>query len=1519
MATKQLNKRLVVGLSIFGFGLMLLVAVLMLRQLQRRDPVYFVGLAEASAAQEQWGQAGLFYHEAWKHGENPAHLVEFGEMLLRDGEVSKALSVWREALIHQPDLLDAHERQLMLLLQVAHLYGTPQRWQQVRENAEVMLGIAAPRTPQQEAFAHHAQGLALLSLESQDPTNTERGLAELAQATSLDPDRVEYAVDMAVEWARLDRAEDAERLLRELTERHGQPGPDAARARMSLARHLAARQRFDEAEPLFHESVTLATGDPAALGEARLAHAWFLAQRWARAVRDPATKDSAQAHFDQAEAILKNCIDADPMVFEPYLQIALLYKLALRHADVVEVCEARIRRGLSRKGAKATQNRVHMFSLMIYASEACVALAVRSSESGDLAEKEKWLARAEQYVADAKGESPTHPRVLSQSGRVKLARAQDREALKDLRAADEAYGSYEAVSWENKILLAQVHLRLGEAGAAREVLEAVMEQATKFRGKDPIFWNLYAQVLFQVGALDRALAVSDRVLLMDRSNRDATQLKAAVYERQGKHAEAGRVHEELTGSGAVRAMLQARAAALNGDSEQAIKILRQALERDPTDVRLVGTTVHELINGNRYHEAGEIVAEALQRQPDDLRLQQLALLTREDLSADARDRATQELILAEEDGFQRSLDLIAFHSRRNEPAEAIRALDAAEAHLLAKDAPMARSATSEQHAALLKAKVRAAVQANDDAAMQAARDAAAKYNVDGAGGKSILGWYHFQRREFDLALNAYREVVQIQPTDATSLAHLGQCLQLAGRTDEAQSAYEEAVRINPNQATAHQGLALLAQSRGDQELFRRELAHCERLIPNDPWVQEQVVIRLEDADPPGAIRRREARRAAAPDDAKNLQRLAALYDVVADRLKADECYARLLDMQPHELSTVAAAAAHFRKTDRPQRALELVMEHAGSRSDLQERALAQRLVANEFIQQRRLEDAERTLLAADIELKTAETAQSVAEFYLRAAQQPEKAAPWFRQGVDRAQAARSPKLPSFLEAAIGCLLNRAVGDLENARQLVELLRTAHPEYARGLLWKSEIHARDGEIDRAIAALTDYLDKQPNDAYALYQRARHQLSRGRTAAAVDDLEAIKRVAPLALDLQPRMLLASLRKQGGRKEDWLAELESTVKDAPGRAGPVESLAQAYIQEKRLVDADRLVTAQINRTTAAPDPRWFFLRGQVSLELQEPDKALQDYRQGAELSAFTPAAILGVLNVYLGTGRFAAGVEYLERYGTTATTNAAVVSRYAQLLARSASPAKAVEQFRKAMALALAESATTVRTVAEDVVAAFSAADAISAFTAEIGDPATRRANERILIRLHTAAKRVDEALARLEALYVTAADDRERAALLHEKGDILQTAARSPQAIDAYREALRHDAENWITLNNVAYLLSDIRGENAAALPFAQQAVRQADNAFTLDTLGWIYVGLGRYSFAVAELSRAIRLDPNYLLPYYHLGEAYRRNSQFTEAADILAQALALARGAGDESTLRLVETAQQKTNDRQAAP
>ncbi len=1533
MAKKRLNKNLVVSMTLAGFAAMIVLSVLMLQQLRQRDPKYFINLAHDYAQKEQWEHAALFYQKAWERSNDGTHLVSYGEMLLHQGEVGRAIASWREALVSQPDLTEAHLRSLEVLLELARLYRKIENWERVQEAAEAFLDVGAEATAGAAAVAHNANGLALINLARRAEGNAERGEEALKNAIRLAPDVVSYALDLAEYYFRQDRIDESERMYDELIERYTAQGADAARIRLAYARYLASRERFEEAEELFAEGLTVAQNDPTALGEVRLGYAVFVSQQWARAAGEKPTPPSVPALFDKGEAALKQCIETDPDAFDPSLQLAVLYKSARRHSDVVRVCEARLERGFSREGVEGRHNQFNTFLLMIYASEACVAMAEEAREAGDHDQRETWLQRAEQYVADARGENASHPYVLSQTGRLQLARGRDREALDALRAADEAYRSYDTISWRDKLLLAQLHLKLNEPGAARTVLEEVTEQARRRRTVGARFWTLYAQVLFQTGELDRALAITDQILAADPQHADALRLKAAVYERRGRREEAGQIIKALTGDRVVLAILTAQEASLEGDAQRAVAVLREALQDDPADTRLVGATLRELLSLERHEEARAVVERALAVKPDDIQLRRYSVVTRADLSSDERDRAMLEIIESQEDAYERASALIGFYWRKGDHEKTLAAIDEALEHLVARDTPAAQNATITHQRVLLVAKLSVAGALNDTEALDAARDAAMKFNVDGAGGQSFLGMYHVQRKEYDLAIRAFREAIKAQSTDARSLTQLGQCLQIVGRTEEALLWYERALQVNPNGGSAHRGLAILAKQRGDTGAYQEHLALCERLIPADLWVRAELLAQRETADPQTAIARRVKLLEENPDDVDNLTRLAVLCETVNELEEADGYHARLLALRPDDKDLTVTAGAYFRRTDRPDRSLELLTRYAESRSTAEDKANAYIQIARHYVSRDRLDLVESTLLSAADIAETFEVTHGLAGFYLQRAGRPQEALPWFDKAAAQARAADLPQLPGVLAARVSCLLHRKLNDIETARGYVEELKASFPDYPQGRLLDSEVLSRMGRMKEAIDALSDYLAERPDDLYALQRRALHHRAQGRLAPAIQDLQTLKRIDPLALDLAPRVLLAQLYRQRGRTDLWLRELESLVEDAPNSVWALEQLVQAYIHEERSADAERIITTRVNRASAQLDARWFFLRGRISLGLGQGGKALADFQRGAQFSGYTAESVRQVLGAHLRLGRFAEGIRYYERYAPTEQVTPALISRYARLLAASGRKPEAVELFRRAMGLAVVESPMARAAVTEDLYAAFvpsaattsespaeSVGEAIALFEADPPDSATaQRVNQRIVVRLYRAAERYDDAGARLEQLIGTCDDDGERVDLLSALSELHELAGNTLPAREAYERILRYDSENWIVLNNLAYLLSDKLGEYKLARPYAQRAVAVAENHASLDTLGWIYVGLGDYQPAIAELSRALRLSPGDPLTYYHLGEAYRRSGQFQVAANVLRSGRDLVGGTDDTGQIARFTAALERVKQFDRAP
>jgi tetratricopeptide (TPR) repeat protein len=311
--------------------------------------------------------------------------------------------------------------------------------------------------------------------------------------------------------------------------------------------------------------------------------------------------------------------------------------------------------------------------------------------------------------------------------------------------------------------------------------------------------------------------------------------------------------------------------------------------------------------------------------------------------------------------------------------------------------------------------------------------------------------------------------------------------------------------------------------------------------------------------------------------------------------------------------------------------------------------------------------------------------------------------------------------------------------------------------------------------------------------------------------------------------------------------------------------------------------------------------------------------DFRRGAEINAHNAQSVTGVLEVFLRMNRPADGLLYYEQYAPKDLPTSALVSKHARLLAAAGQETAAVSQFRRAMALAMGESIDAARQVAGDIRAAMDPGRAIELFGAPGGDPGLERANQRVLARLYPMVNRFSDAAASLEQLLRTSTVAAERAELYAELGEVHQVSGQYEDAKVAYEEALKINDRNWVVLNNLAYLLSDTMGEHALARPYAERAVATQEHASALDTLGWIYVGLGDYSSAVAELSRAVSLNSDDPLHYYHLGEAHRRSGQRREAIDVLQSGLDVARAAGQSASISQIDSALLRARDGDQKP
>ena len=141
--------------------------------------------------------------------------------------------------------------------------------------------------------------------------------------------------------------------------------------------------------------------------------------------------------------------------------------------------------------------------------------------------------------------------------------------------------------------------------------------------------------------------------------------------------------------------------------------------------------------------------------------------------------------------------------------------------------------------------------------------------------------------------------------------------------------------------------------------------------------------------------------------------------------------------------------------------------------------------------------------------------------------------------------------------------------------------------------------------------------------------------------------------------------------------------------------------------------------------------------------------------------------------------------------------------------------------------------------------------------------------------------------------------------------LDAAERFEEAHAEYEAALALDADNFIALNNLAFLLSQY-GDLDRALKLARRAreLMPANDEIS-DTIGWIQMKRNMPDDSIAAFRQAIRGASSNPVFHYHLGMAFSQKGEKAEAIGELQAALTLDPSPLDHQKIRRLLDALQR--------
>ncbi|GMU38410.1 MAG: tetratricopeptide repeat protein [Phycisphaerae bacterium] len=1514
---RRINKPLIGGLTVFSSLAAIAAATAMIVRLRPEDPRPFIELAERHAERGDYRRAAGMYGRAALISRDAKNLALAGQMWVLDGNLEMARATWEAGKTLDPTSPAPREASLRFLLDFCDVTRALSGWQAVDREARELLALSPAH-----ASALHASALAARELPTRAGSEEEI-LDSLRRASELDPTNVRFALDYAGELERRGRGAQAETVLREACARIEAPAFDVVKLWCGLGMLLGRADRLGEAKEAFEYALSHSGAEAKARSWALVHQARYALSAAARARLDEGAESSKVKDAESAALkALEEAARLDPEDYDAFLELGRLYLRLGRFEDALHLAEPRVASGAAPTGLAQYRARARVYESALLAAEACIRGATQPDLSA--AVRDGWITRALGFVDRAQVEWEDGPRGHLLEGEIRLLQGRVRDALASLAKADARFAQTGRVDWRVKTLLARLHLEVNEPGTALQVLSAVRDQARKENPSDPVFWTLYAEALVRNERAEEGLEAAEAVLKGSPDHKPAKRVKLAALTMLNRAPEAEPLARELDESGATAVLLRARSLIGEEQYAAAYDALAAYLDGDPGRLAILREAVFLAARAGREDDARRRVASAIAAKPDEAELRRLSIVLDPSLTDAQRSEAMLKLIEEDPDPLSRALRKVNFHATRQNDAQVLASVNEAVEALQARGSELADADRRTILQVLKRREMYAAARLKDWARAEGAVEAAVRDSLDDAGGAIFKGELRILKEDYAGAASVLQEAIVRHPNHAYALTLLGASCFESGRLTEAKAYFQRAAEASPRYAPAQRGLALAADRLDDRGVYEKALDACAQLIPGDPWVAEQLLLRAEVREPQEALERRLKIREAEPGNVRNLLQLARLCQRLQRVSDADRYFGEALGVAPNNQEVVFKAADHHLQTGRADEGERIIRAFVDVQGSAADRANAMLTLSAFYLRSGRLEDVERVMLEASRLAETFEVCLSLGDFYYQQRKSPGNAAEWFEKAQRIAKEGNNARWIEALVRRLTCALDTSVHDLSAAQSLLEEARESYPNLPDWLYWSATIAGLRGRSDEAVSLLNQYLQALPDDAAGLYARAQHQMMQGQWSAAIADLERLKARNPAALDLRPRIQLAFAHESAGRSEAAVRELESLASEFPNSSEAARELMFAYLRADRVADALRIATQQVNRARDARAVPWLRYRAELHRRSRDESAALADDLRVSQLQGHRAEDVSRVLTAYLRMRRATDAVSFFESAASARPMTGPVLALYAQALDAAGRGNDGHRVFIEALTQALDESFASAMRVMRAVAQTYASDDRRGVFSAALAESdASGTVRTLFECALMEGSGNWQGAVARLAELVSTTGDAAQRATLRRILAMTHHAHDDTAGAIPVYETIVAEDPRDVVSLNNLANLLAVDDANLARAEEVARQAVSAASGgefrADAQDTLGWILSRRGRYPEAIAALNLALRLKPDDATIRYHLGETYRRAGQFELAVAMLDASAKDADRSGDADVAGRARASAARAAERDAAP
>jgi tetratricopeptide (TPR) repeat protein len=401
---------------------------------------------------------------------------------------------------------------------------------------------------------------------------------------------------------------------------------------------------------------------------------------------------------------------------------------------------------------------------------------------------------------------------------------------------------------------------------------------------------------------------------------------------------------------------------------------------------------------------------------------------------------------------------------------------------------------------------------------------------------------------------------------------------------------------------------------------------------------------------------------------------------------------------------------------------------------------------------------------------------------------------------------------------------------------------------RASLWLQS--GRKDQLQLAINDLQSVLSKMPDNVVLRFNLGRALLAKGDVdAAKLQFQDAIK----LRTDyLPPRLALAQIQLQKGETGAALQAANEILAIQPNNlaAKLFRTTAMLAMREFPKAKAELDEILKVN-----PDSRDAkFQLAMVYLNQRDFKKAEDIYRQLMGLNPPDPRGIMGLTETYMAAMQYDSAVKLIKEQLAKSPDRLDYHVALGNIYARSGKYDDAMTEYRMVQAK-MPNSADLL---------------------IKLGEVCKLKRDDNCALDYYRKAAAINE----------KDPGPKLKLALLY---DGLGMRA---QARPVYEQILKLEPDNWIALNNMAYILAEEGKDLDQALTMVQRAKQKMPNEPNVaDTMGWIYIKKNLSDPAVQIYKELTSKDGSVSTWHYHLGMALYQRGDKAEAKKALAVALA----------------------------